>query len=95
MKQYSKRYKQLIDSMSKDKKLELKQIIDEVKKNSTSKFDESIDVSLRINIKQSKGGDLSLEQLLNYPMEQVKKAKLQFYVSQIRLMKQRKAEQKL
>ena len=76
MKQYSKRYKQLIDSMSKDKKLELKQIIDEVKKNSTSKFDESIDVSLRINIKQSKGGDLSLRTIIKLPNGTGKKSKI-------------------
>ena len=76
MKQYSKRYKQLIDSRSKDKKLELKQIIDEVKKNSTSKFDESIDVSLRINIKQSKGGDLSLRTIIKLPNGTGKKSKI-------------------
>ena len=76
MKQYSKRYKALVDSRSKDKKLELKQIIDEVKKNSTSKFDESIDVSLRINIKQSKGGDLSLRTIIKLPNGTGKKSKI-------------------
>ena len=76
MKQYSKRYKQLIDSRSKDKKLELKQIIDEVKKNSTTKFDESIDVSLRINMKQSKGGDLSLRTIIKLPNGTGKKSKI-------------------
>ena len=76
MKQYSKRYKALIDSRSKDKKLELKQIIDEVKKNSTTKFDESIDVSLRINMKQSKGGDLSLRTIIKLPNGTGKKNKI-------------------
>ena len=76
MKQYSKRYKQLIDSRSKDKKLELKLIIDEVKKNSTTKFDESIDVSLRINMKQSKGGDLSLRTIIKLPNGTGKKSKI-------------------
>ena len=38
-----------------------------MKKNSTSKFDESIDVSLRINLKQSKGGDFSLRTIINLP----------------------------
>ena len=76
MKQYSKRYKALIDSRSKDKKLELKQIIDEVKKNSTTKFDESIDVSLRINMKQSKGGDLSLRTIIKLPNGTGKKSKI-------------------
>ncbi len=76
MKKYSKRYKALIDSRSKNKKLELKQIIDEVKKNSTTKFDESIDVSLRINMKQSKGGDLSLRTIIKLPNGTGKKSKI-------------------
>ena len=59
MKSQSKRYRELLKSRSKEKKIELKEIIDLVKKNSTTKFDESIDVSLRINLKQSKGRDLS------------------------------------
>ena len=50
MKKQSKRYKELLKSVVKDKKIELKEIIDLVKKNSTTKFDESIDVSLKINL---------------------------------------------
>ena len=38
-----------------------------VKKNSNTKFDESIDVSLRINLKQSKGGDFSLRTVVKLP----------------------------
>ena len=38
-----------------------------VKKNSNTKFDESIDVSLRINLKQSKGGDFSLRTVIKLP----------------------------
>ena len=51
----------------KDKKFPAKEILDLVKKNSTTKFDESIDVSLRINLKQSKGGDLNLRTTVNLP----------------------------
>ena len=40
--------------------------MDFVKKNSTSKFDESIDV-FKINLKQSKGGDFSLRTVVNLP----------------------------
>jgi len=76
MKKNSKRYKELLKSVSKDKKLELKEIIDLVKKNSTSKFDESIDVSLRINLKQSKGGDLSLRTVFKLPNGSGKKNKI-------------------
>ena len=47
-----------------------------VKKNSTTKFDESIDVSLRINLKQSKGGDLSLRTTVNLPNGSGKKSKV-------------------
>ena len=47
-----------------------------MKKNSTSKFDESIDVSLRINLKQSKGGDFSLRTVVNLPNGSGKKNKV-------------------
>ena len=53
----SKRYLKIVQSKTKEKKIELQEIIELVKKNSTTKFDESIDVSLKINLKQTKGGD--------------------------------------
>ena len=67
MKKRSKRYKEILKTVIKDKKLPAKEILDLVKKNSTTKFDESIDVSLRINLKQSKGGDLNLRTTVNLP----------------------------
>ena len=76
MKRQSKRYKELLKSIVKDKKIELKEIIDLVKKNSTTKFDESIDVSLRINLKQSKGGDLNLRTVVKLPNGSGKKNKV-------------------
>ena len=76
MKKHSKRYKELLKSVVKDKKVELKEIIDLVKKNSTTKFDESIDVSLKINLKQSKGGDLSLRTVIKLPNGSGKKNKI-------------------
>ena len=76
MKSQSKRYRELLKSRSKEKKIELKEIIDLVKKNSTTKFDESIDVSLRINLKQSKGGDLSLRTVIKLPNGSGKKSKV-------------------
>ena len=54
-------------SLSREKKIEIKEVLDLVKKNATTKFDESIDVSLRINLKQSKGGDLNLRTVINLP----------------------------
>ena len=76
MKKHSKRYKELLKSIVKDKKIEIKEIIDLVKKNSTTKFDESIDVSLKINLKQSKGGDLSLRTIVKLPNGSGKKNKV-------------------
>ena len=67
MKKRSKRYKTILKLSQKGKKIETKEVLELVKKNSTSKFDESIDVSLRINLKQSKGGDLSLRTIVNLP----------------------------
>ena len=75
MKKRSKRYKKLLDSKSKEK-IELKEVFDLLKKNSTTKFDESIDVSLRINLKQSKGGDLSLRTVVKLPNSSGKKEKV-------------------
>ena len=76
MKKKSKRYKALLKTVVKDKKLSAKDILELVKKNSNSKFDESIDVSLRINLKQSKGGDFSLRTIVKLPNGSGKKEKI-------------------
>ena len=76
MKKRSKRYQNILKSAVKNKKIEIKDAIDLVKKNSTTKFDESVDVSLRVNLKQSKGGDLSLRTVVNLPNGSGKKNKV-------------------
>ena len=76
MKHKSKRYKEIIKSAINEKKIAFKEALDLVKKNSTSKFDESIDVSLRINLKQSKGGNLSLRTVVKLPNGSGKKNKV-------------------
>ena len=76
MKKKSKRFKEILKTKIIDKKIVAKDILDLVKKNSTTKFDESIDVSLRINLKQSKGGDLSLRTIVNLPNGSGKKNKV-------------------
>ena len=76
MKKRSKRYKALSKTQSNEKKIELKEIIELVKKNSTTKFDESIDISLRINLKQSKGGDFNLRTTVKLPDGSGKKTKV-------------------
>ena len=71
----SKRYKKLIDSF-KNKKIEtLEETIKKVKKSSTAKFDESIDVSLNLNLKQ-KTEDLTLRTVVNLPHGNRKKIKI-------------------
>ena len=76
MKKKSKRYREIIKTAVKGKKIDIKEILELVKKNSTTKFDESIDVSLKINLKQSKGGDFSLRTVVNLPNGSGKKNKV-------------------
>ena len=76
MKQNSKRYKEILKNSIKEKKININEAFDLVKKNSTAKFDESIDVSLKINLKQSKGGDFSLRTTVNLPNGSGKKNKI-------------------
>ena len=76
MKKNSKRFREVLKNAIKNKKIEVKEALDLVKKNSTTKFDESIDVSLKINLKQSKGGDFSLRTVVNLPNGSGKKNKI-------------------
>ena len=76
MKKNSKRYNEILKNTIKDKRVSAKEALELVKKNSTAKFDESIDVSLKINLKQSKGGDLSLRTVVNLPNGSGKKRKV-------------------
>ena len=76
MKKKSKRYKEILKTVLNDKKINTKEALDLVKRNSSAKFDESIDVSLKINLKQSKGGDLSLRTVVNLPNGSGKKNKI-------------------
>ena len=76
MKKKSKRYKEILKTSITDKKVVAKEALDLVKKNSTAKFDESIDISLKINMKQSKGGDFSLRTIINLPNGSGKKNKV-------------------
>ena len=76
MKKRSKRYKEIKKNSVKDKKIDIKEIVELIKKNSTTKFDESIDVSMRINLKQSKGGDFNLRTVVKLPNGSGKKVKI-------------------
>ena len=71
----SKRYKKLFE-MSKDKKAEIiKVAIKKVKENCNAKFDESVDVSFKLNLKNKKE-EISLRTLVNLPNGNGKKVKL-------------------
>ena len=76
MKKRSKRFKNLIETKNKEKKLTPKDVIELVKKNANASFEESIDVSLRINLKQTKGGDFSLRTTVQLPNGSGKKEKI-------------------
>ena len=76
MQNKSKRYKALLNSKKKEGKTNISELISLIKNNWTSKLDESIDVSLRINLKQTKGGDFSLRTVVNLPNGSGKKNKI-------------------
>ena len=71
----SKRYKKLLEG-SKDKKIQtLEDAIKKIKNNCTAKFDESIDVSLNLNLKQKKE-EINLRTIINLPHGNGKKIKI-------------------
>ena len=75
MKKRSKRYK-LIEKKKIKEKISLEKILDLVKETCTSKMDESIDLSIRINTKQSKGGDFNLRTVVKLPNGNGKKNRI-------------------
>tara|TARA_B100000029_G_scaffold332747_1_gene324921 strand:- start:181 stop:870 length:690 start_codon:yes stop_codon:yes gene_type:complete len=71
----SKRYKKLLEA-SKDKKIEnIDEAIKKIKKNCTAKFDESIDVSFFLNLKNKKE-EATLRTVVNLPNGNGKKVKV-------------------
>ena len=91
MKKNSKRYREISKNAIKNKKIDIKEAIDLVKKNSTTKFDESIDLSLKMNLKQSKGGDFSLRTVVNLPNGSGKKNKVAVLCEQDKIDEAKKA----
>ena len=76
MKKKSKRYKEISKNSKNFKSTNLKETLELIKKNSTTKFDESIDVSMRISLKQTKGGDFNLRTVTQLPAGTGKKIKV-------------------
>ena len=71
----SKRYTSLLKNSKKDKPGDIEEIITKVKSNCNAKFDESIDLSIFLNLKQKKE-EASLRTLANLPYGNGKKIKV-------------------
>ena len=71
----SKRFKKLTTKTALLPAAEIVKLIPEVKKNCTTKFDESIDLNLQINNKQKKG-EVNLRTVVNLPSGTGKKVKV-------------------
>ena len=74
-KKSSKRYKKLIKTYSNNKAETLEVAIKKIKENCTTKFDESIDVSLNLSLKQKKE-ETNLRTIVNLPHGNGKKVKI-------------------
>ena len=70
----SKRYKKLLEASNENKPEIIDDVIKKVKRNCTAKFNESIDVSCLLNLKQKKE-EISLRTLVNLPNGNGKKEK--------------------
>ena len=72
---YSKRYKKLPKKTKLLPSNSIEKLLAEIKKNCTTKFDESIDLSLQINNKQKKN-EINLRTIVNLPGGSGKKIKV-------------------
>ena len=71
----SKRYKKLPEKTKELKAELIEKLIPDIKKNCTTKFDESIDLSIQINNKQKKS-EINLRTVVNLPSGSGKKIKI-------------------
>ena len=74
-KKSSKRYKKLLETYGEKKVEKVEDVIKKVKRNCTTKFDESIDISCLLNLKHKKE-EISLRTLVNLPNGNGKKVKV-------------------
>ena len=72
----TKNRKKMIESYDNTLEYDPQDAIKICKDAAFAKFDESIDVSLKINLKQSKGGDFNLRTVVNLPNGSGKKSKV-------------------
>ena len=71
----SKRYKKLPEKTKELSAQSIEKLIPEIKKNCTTKFDESLDLNLQINNKQKKS-EINLRTVVNLPAGSGKKIKV-------------------
>ena len=71
----SKRFKNLLNIEKSSQSKSINELLPEIKKNCTTKFDESIDLSLQINNKQKKG-EINIRTVVNMPAGTGKKIKV-------------------
>ena len=71
----SKRYKNILKDNADVSSKSIKEILPNIKKNCTAKFDESIDLSVQINNKQKKG-EVNIRTIVNMPSGIGKKIKV-------------------
>ena len=74
-KKFSKRFKKLLEISQDKTSSKFDDVISKVKKNCTTKFDESIDVSLLLNLKQKKN-EFNLRTIVNLPNGNGKKIRV-------------------
>ena len=74
-KKFSNRFKKLLETSKEKNSLKIEDVISKVKKNCTTKFDESIDVSFSLNLKQKKN-EFNLRTIVNLPNGNGKKMRV-------------------
>ena len=74
-KRFSNRFKKLLETSKEKDSLKIEDVISKVKENCTTKFDESIDVSFSLNLKQKKN-EFNLRTIVNLPNGNGKKIRV-------------------
>ena len=91
MKRRSKRYKKLTENLKSKELKTIDQVIKEVKNGSKVKFTESIDLSLKINLKKIKGAETGLRTLIDLPHGNGKKLKVAVLCDENKLSEAKKS----
>ena len=87
----SKRYKALLQETKKSNHNTIENLLNTIKKNCTTKFDESIDVNFQLNLKQKKS-EVNIRTVLNLPVGKNKKIKVAVICEEEKLEEAKKSE---